>query len=74
VLNKTLSLLGINKDDLIKDDHTLPLKIADMARKLGYEAIISPSATGVGKNLNIYLDMLREDSSVRVDDIDILKL
>jgi len=52
----------------------LPLKIADAARKLRYEAIISPSATGKGKNLNIYLDMLEGNSFVRVADKEILKL
>lgn len=62
-----LSLLEISQENLILDeDHSLPQKIAHAARKLGYEAILSPSATRKGKNLNIYLDMIHEDSVVEV--------
>lgn len=71
---RILSLLGISEDDLKLDDCTLPQEISDAARKLGYEAILSPSATGKGKNLNIYLDMMHEDSLLEVVEKDILKM
>lgn len=43
------------------------LKIADKARALGYEAILSPSARDpTGKNLSVYPDMMKKSSRVRV--------
>lgn len=70
---KVISLLGISKEDLTLEDCTLPRKIADAARKLGYEAILSPSAASKGKNLNIYLDMMHEDSVVEVVKTELLE-
>lgn len=71
--SRILSLLGVSKEDLTSGDYALTHKIADAARKLGYEAILSLSATGNGKNLNIYLDMMQEDSTVEVVETGFLK-
>lgn len=75
-LNKVLDLtdqdnlneLGIIQEDIMKDDCSKCLEIADAARDLGFEAILSHSATGFGMNLNIFLDKLKSSSSV--DEID----
>lgn len=72
--HEILSLLGISEEDLISEDYTLTQEISDAARKLGYEAILSPSATGKGKNLNIYLDMLSDDSLIEIVKTEILEI
>lgn len=50
---------GTTKDQLL-EDRELCLRVADEARKLGYEGLLVPSATGSGINLVIYQDLLAE--------------
>jgi len=49
--------LGISSAALL-NNASLGLNVADEARKLGYEALLVPSATGSGTNLVIYQDLL----------------
>lgn len=59
-----IKLLDIESDK--KESKEKCLLVADMARELGYEAILSPSAANPkGKNLNIYPDKLLKDSHVK---------
>jgi len=52
---KNLKLLNIDKDELTSGEGTdpdtvvIPNSIANSAHDIGYEAIIAPSATGLGK-------------------------
>lgn len=70
---KNLNKLGIKQDDITKDDCSKCLEIADAARNLGFEAILSHSATGLGLNLNIFLDKLKSSSKVtEIDRINFL--
>ena len=56
-LPECYSLLGVSPAALLNND-SLCLQVADEARKLGYEALLVPSATGSGTNLVIYQDLL----------------
>lgn len=49
--------LGISGEALL-DNPEMCLQIADVARQMGCEALLVPSATGVGTNLVIYQDRL----------------
>jgi len=40
--------------------------IADSAYDMGYEAIIAPSATGLGKTIVIYPDNFKNNTSIKV--------
>ena len=62
--------LGITPAEIASDrasDKAKLLNIADKARAMGHEAILSPSARDPkGRNLNVYLDMMKKSSRVRV--------
>ena len=45
-------------DDLVKNDYLNTQALAKAARSAGYKAILTLSATGKGKNLIIFTDML----------------
>lgn len=51
-------------DDLLSDNYDLTRNIGVIARKFGFEAILTPSATQAGKVLVVFLDMLHEDSRI----------
>ena len=61
ILDLTLSefydSLGISSAALLNND-SFCLNVADEARRLGYEALLVPSATGAGTNLVVYQDLL----------------
>ena len=79
-LNKVLDLtnpdnlikLNIKKEQLLSgkgqvpETVSIPNNIARSARELGYEAIITDSATGLGKSIVLYQDNFRGDSSVKI--------
>ena len=64
--------LNIKKEQLISgkgqvpETVVIPNSIAKSARELGYEAIITPSATGLGKSIVLYQDNFKSNSSVKI--------
>lgn len=64
--------LNIKKEQLISSKRqvpetvVIPNSIAKSTHRLGYEAIIAPSATGLGKSIVLYQDNLKNNSSVRI--------
>jgi len=57
---KNLNSLGIEEEELTSGEGTspdtviIPNSIANSAYDMGYEAIIAPSATGLGKTIVMY--------------------
>ena len=64
--------LNIKKEQLISakgqvpETVFIPNSIAKSAHELGYEAIITPSATGLGKSIVLYQDNFKSNSSVKI--------
>ncbi len=54
---------GVSAASLALDDFTACQEVAAAARRSGYEAIIYPSATGVGENIALFYDHLHPGSS-----------
>jgi len=69
---KNIKLLNIEEEELISGAGTDPdtvvisNSIADSAYDMGYEAIIAPSATGLGKTIVIYPDNFKNNTSIKV--------
>ena len=61
-----LETLGVAVADLTADPPTLPRELGEAAHYLGYEAIIAPSAAGVGVVLAIFGDSRAATSSIEV--------
>ena len=66
-----LKNIGIKKQDLLRserkgDGYELPRKLAAWAYRVGYEALLVPSATGKGKNLVVFLNQCLKGSLVEV--------
>ncbi len=70
---KNLKLLNIEEDELTSgegidpDTVAIPNSIAISAHDIGYEAIIAPSATGLGKTIVIYPDNFINNTSIKVE-------
>jgi len=60
------SALGIRSEDIIADDPAVPRAIGEAAHHLGYEAVLAPSAAGLGQVLAIFLDNRAADSVLEV--------
>lgn len=58
--------LGVSEADLVADDPAIPRAIGEAAHHLGYEAVLSPSATGSGHVLAVFLDNRAADSALEV--------
>lgn len=64
--------LNIKKEQLISgkgqvsETVVIPNSIAKSAHELGYEAIITPSATGLEKSIVLYQDNFKSNSSVKI--------
>ena len=56
--DSTLSMIGIDRDDLIRDDQTLTRQIGEAAYEHQFQAILAPSATGVDQVLAIFTENL----------------
>jgi RES domain-containing protein len=63
---------SISLEDLRGEDQEVCHAVARRARRMGYEAIRYPSATGAGENLAILLDSLESGSSVEIERRDTL--
>lgn len=55
---ETLDPLGIASPDLVREDHRFTQEIGEAAHEHGFQAIRSPSATGVDHILAIFLENL----------------
>lgn len=53
-----LSMIGVDRDDLIRDDLTLTRQIGEAAYEHQFQAILAPSATGVDQVLAIFTENL----------------
>lgn len=68
-----LKSLNVEEEELTSGEGTdpetvvIPNSIADSAYDMGYEAIIAPSTTGLGKAIIIYPDNLKNNSSIKVE-------
>ena len=58
---------SISLDELRGEDHEACNSVARKARRMGYEAILYPSATGAGENLAVLLDCLGPRSTVEIE-------
>lgn len=56
--SKTLDALGISPPDLVRDDHRFTQEIGEAAHEHAFQAILSPSATGVDHVLAIFPEKL----------------
>ena len=54
----TLNALGVASSDLVRDDHRFAQEIGEAAHEHGFQAIRSPSATGVDHVLVIFPEQL----------------
>jgi RES domain-containing protein len=63
---EALTRLGMKRENLTSPDLTLPQAISHMARQLGIQGLIVPSATGEGKNLVIFEDNMAEGCALEV--------
>ena len=67
-----LKRLNVKKEQLISgkgqvtETVLIPNSIAKSAHKLGYEAIIVSSATGLGKSIVLYQDNFKSNSSIKI--------
>ena len=64
-----LQRLGVTREEILAEDPALPRAIGDAAHRLGYEAVLAPSATGSGRVLAVFLDNLTAGSTVEVEAI-----
>jgi RES domain-containing protein len=58
--------LGIRLEEITGDDLTVPRAIGEAAQHLGYEAVVAPSATGIGDVLALFLTNRAAESSIEV--------
>ncbi len=58
-------ILNIKKDQLLSEDRTLPQSLSYLAYHMGYEALITPSATGRGENIIVFPDNIKKGSSIK---------
>lgn len=64
-----LQRVGVTREEILAEDPALPRAIGDAAHRLGYEAVLAPSATGSGRVLAVFLDNLAAGSTVEVEAI-----
>jgi RES domain-containing protein len=63
---EAVTALGLTIDDLTSDDIVTTRELGEAANYLGYEAILAPSATGLGTALAILLTNRAASSEVLV--------
>ena len=61
-----LGAWGLTTDDLVSDDMERCREVADVAARLGAEAIRWASATGAGQSFALFVDRLRPGSRVDI--------
>lgn len=55
----TLAKLEVETEHLVDEDRALTRELGDLAHQFGYQALLSPSATGVDLVLAVFTDNLR---------------
>jgi hypothetical protein len=60
--------LGIRVEDVTAEDLTVPRAIGEAAQHLGHEAVVAPSATGIGDVVAVFLTNRAPESSIEVTD------
>lgn len=60
--------LGIRVEDIVGDDPSTPRAIGEAAQYLGYEAVVAPSATGIGDVVAVFLTNRAPESTIEVVD------
>lgn len=55
---ETLAALGIGRPDLVREDHQFTREIGEAAHEQAFQAICSPSATGVDNVLAMFPEKL----------------
>jgi hypothetical protein len=60
--------LGIRIEDVTAEDLTVPRAIGEAAQHLGYEAVVAPSATGIGHVVAVFLTNRAAESLIEVTD------
>jgi RES domain-containing protein len=60
--------LGIGLDDMLGDDLSIPRAIGEAAQYLGYEAVVAPSATGIGDVVAVFLTNRAPESTIELVD------
>ncbi len=64
-----LEQLGINPDELCKDEWELTQELGELIREAGFEGAIVSSAAGSYKNLVLFLDRFSNTSSIKLNDV-----
>jgi hypothetical protein len=64
--DSTRRALGISLEDLSAESLTIPRAIGEAAQHLGYEAVVAPSATGIGHVVALFLTNRAPESSIEV--------
>lgn len=54
----TVNMIGVERDDLIRDDLTLTRQIGEAAYEHQFQAVLAPSATGVDHVLAVFTENL----------------
>lgn len=54
----TLKMVGVGRDDLVREDLTLTRQIGEAAYEHQFQAILAPSATGVDHVLSVFVENL----------------
>ncbi len=60
-----LAQLDVRPGDLVTPSYALTQELARLAREAGFEGLVVPSATGLGRNLVLFTDHLDPSSVVR---------
>jgi RES domain-containing protein len=63
-----LAQLGITEDEIVRNDVSLCHEISRVAQRIGFEAILAPSATRRGTVLVVYTERLLGSSKLEVTD------
>jgi len=61
--------LGVSEADLVAGDPVIPRAIGEAAHRLGYEAVLAPSAAGPGRVLAIFVDNRAAGSHLEIVDV-----
>jgi len=64
-----LEQLGIDPDELCRDEWELTQELGELIRKAGFEGAIVPSAAGPYRNLVLFLDCFSSKSSIELNDV-----
>ena len=64
-----LEQLGINPDELCRDEWELTQELGELIREAGFEGAVVPSAAGPYRNLVLFPDCFSSKSSIELKDV-----